>query len=339
MSLASPILAALAVAWLVWPRRGLIARCRHALLLSDRLRREDALKHVLKLEANRQVATVESVAGALHIRSDQAATLLEDMEQGGLLSYSEGRLLLRPAGRELAVHVIRAHRLWESYLAEQTGVAESEWHQRAERQEHFLSRQETRALSARLGYPQQDPHGDSIPDERGELDGDCGQPLNAAPLNTPLVLTHIEDEPELIYAQIAAEGLSAGMKAVVIEKTPKRIRFRADGAEHVLAPILANNISVALLPETSTQELFAEEYLASLRPGQSARVLGLARGCRGAERRRLLDLGFVPGTIIEMEMVSPGGDPTAYRVRGALIALRREQSRLIRISRATPLAA
>jgi len=50
------------------------------------------------------------------------------------------------------------------------------------------------------------------------------------------------------------------------------------------------------------------------------------------ERRRLLDLGFVPGTTIEVEMVSPGGDPTAYRVRGTLIALRREQSSLIYIN-------
>jgi Fe2+ transport system protein FeoA len=46
----------------------------------------------------------------------------------------------------------------------------------------------------------------------------------------------------------------------------------------------------------------------------------------------LLDLGFVPGTAIEVEMVSPGGDPTAYRLRGTVIALRRNQANLIRIS-------
>jgi Fe2+ transport system protein FeoA len=45
-----------------------------------------------------------------------------------------------------------------------------------------------------------------------------------------------------------------------------------------------------------------------------------------------LDLGFVPGTAVEIEMVSPGGDPTAYRVRGTVVALRREQANLVRIS-------
>lgn len=52
----------------------------------------------------------------------------------------------------------------------------------------------------------------------------------------------------------------------------------------------------------------------------------------GAERRRLMDLGILPGTRIEVEMKSPLGDPVAYRVRGAVIALRREQSSLIHIS-------
>jgi Fe2+ transport system protein FeoA len=49
-----------------------------------------------------------------------------------------------------------------------------------------------------------------------------------------------------------------------------------------------------------------------------------------------LDLGFVPGTEVMAEMTSPGGDPTAYRVRGTLIALRHEQAGLIRISHLAP---
>ena len=49
-------------------------------------------------------------------------------------------------------------------------------------------------------------------------------------------------------------------------------------------------------------------------------------GCRGAERNRLLDLGVVPGSDIGIDLVSPSGNPTAYRIRGASIALRREQA-------------
>ena len=46
----------------------------------------------------------------------------------------------------------------------------------------------------------------------------------------------------------------------------------------------------------------------------------------------MLDLGILPGTVIKAEMISPSGDPTAYRVRGALIGLRKEQAEMIQIS-------
>lgn len=74
----------------------------------------------------------------------------------------------------------------------------------------------------------------------------------------------------------------------------------------------------------------APATLADLPIGAAGVVIELA--LRGAERRRLLDLGLVPGTVVVAEMRSPLGDPVAYRVRGASVALRREQARQIRIA-------
>jgi ferrous iron transport protein A len=64
--------------------------------------------------------------------------------------------------------------------------------------------------------------------------------------------------------------------------------------------------------------------LASLRLGQRGKVLGLSAGER--PRRRMLDLGLIPGTVVEALHQSPSGDPTAYRIRGAVIALRSEEA-------------
>jgi len=324
---------------LLWPRYGIVARWRRARLLAARSQREDVLKHILKSEAEGRQPTLDSIAGALQVTTGQAADLLQQLETYGLVSFEVGVLLLKPAGREMALHIVRAHRLWESYLAEQTGVAEVEWHQRAERQEHLLTPQQAAALSARLGHPTRDPHGDVIPEAPDDLAAEQGQPLHAIAANTPVQFTHIEDEPETIYAQLCAQGLRPGMKAFVIEKTADRIRFWADGNEHVLAPVLANNITVVLLPDFKTEDLTEEQFLSGLRVGERAKVLGLTPACRGAERRRLLDLGFVAGTPVEVEMVSPAGDPTAYRVRGTVIALRREQAGLIRITAEKAIAA
>ena len=70
--------------------------------------------------------------------------------------------------------------------------------------------------------------------------------------------------------------------------------------------------------------------LADLALGTSGVVTALT--CTGAQRDRMMDLGILPGTRIAAEMRGPMGDPTAYRVRGALIALRREQAATIHIT-------
>jgi DtxR family Mn-dependent transcriptional regulator len=322
-----------------WPRRGLWARGREARRLADRARREDALKHILKCEANGQSASVLSVAGALRLRDNAAAALLRDLEAHGLVTFGDGRLRLRQAGHELALHVVRAHRLWESYLAEETGFAEARWHRLAERKEHLLSPQDTEALAARLGHPLHDPHGDTIPERGGDLPADAGQSVNTVAIDTPFTIVHLEDEPDAVYAQLLALGLRPGMRAYVVRKTPEMLWLFADGRHYELAPSLAQNISAATLAGVTSGQLQAESFLHELPAGRSGRVLGLTAACRGAERRRLLDLGFVSGSVVEANLVSPAGDPTAYLVRGALVALRREQARFIRIEPAPGVAA
>ncbi|NIW11337.1 MAG: iron dependent repressor, partial [Gammaproteobacteria bacterium] len=70
-----------------------------------------------------------------------------------------------------------------------------------------------------------------------------------------------------------------------------------------------------------------------LEPGETAEVVRISPACYGLERRRFMDLGILPGTKITNEMRSPTGDPTAYRIRGAVIALRQEQAKLIFVKR------
>ncbi|NLG52559.1 MAG: ferrous iron transport protein A [Clostridiales bacterium] len=69
--------------------------------------------------------------------------------------------------------------------------------------------------------------------------------------------------------------------------------------------------------------------LKDLRQGQAARVKALLS--KGSIRRRLLDMGLTEGTRVECLQKSPAGDPTAYLIRGAVIALRTEDSSKILI--------
>lgn len=71
--------------------------------------------------------------------------------------------------------------------------------------------------------------------------------------------------------------------------------------------------------------------LAELPLAASGIVAEIAPECNGMQRNRLLDLGFVPGAAVTAELRSPSGDPTAYRIKNALVALRREQAVMIRL--------
>jgi DtxR family Mn-dependent transcriptional regulator len=57
-----------------------------------------------------------------------------------------------------------------------------------------------------------------------------------------------------------------------------------------------------------------------------AEIILLDEACQGFTRRRFLDLGLTPGTRISPELDNSFGDPRAYRVRGTLIALRKDQA-------------
>ena len=319
---------------ILWPEKGIWARWQQARQMTDRARREDALKHIYKCEQKGHRASVESIAGTLHISTNDVVGLLSDMQASHLLHLRGDNITLTADGMESALHIIRAHRLWEHYLAEQTGFSEAEWHSQAERREHQLTPEAADELAARLGHPTHDPHGDPIPSAEGTYVYHHGQPLNELPADQPARIVHLEDEPEAVYAQLVAEGLHPGQTVRLIESNSTRIRFWANGDEHLLAPIVARNISVAPLPvvggeETAVPEKDHSTRLSDLPLGQTAEVIRISPNCRGAERRRFMDLGILPGTAITAEMRSPSGEPTAYRIRDAIIALRPNQANYI----------
>jgi DtxR family transcriptional regulator, Mn-dependent transcriptional regulator len=323
-----------ATAVFLWPEKGILARWQQARQMTDRARREDALKHIFKSEQKGGHCTVESIAGALQISTHDATDLLAEMQASQLLDFQSGSIRLTPAGLDSALHIIRAHRLWERYLAEKTGFGEAEWHSQAEWQEHRLTPEATNALAARLGNPTHDPHGDPIPNAQGIYISHGGQPLNDLMPDTPARIVHLEDEPETVYAQLVAEGLYPGQTVRLIEATPTRIRFWTNGDEHVVAPIVASNISVRPLQVDAVETAESSSKLADLRLGESAEVIKISANCRGAERRRFMDLGILPGTTITAEMRSPSGEPTAYRIRDAIIALRPNQAKHIYVKQA-----
>ena len=333
-ALALAVFALLMVAGIVlfWPRRGVVARIVEYSRLTDRVRLEDALKHVYMSELAGRVSTLESLAGRLEISTARAADLLTQLTDVGMVQAGQDGPQLSDAGRESSVRLVRTHRLWERYLADRTGIPAVDWHDEAERMEHSLSSEQVETLSSRLGHPRWDPHGDPIPTATGHMPKLVDLSLTGAPVGRTIEIAHLEDEPREIYDALLNEGLALGVRLDVGAVMIAEYSYMVPGRDFAVTTVLARNVSVHVLPEGSSADQ-ALETLADLKPGEAGSVLGLSSACRGPQRRRLLDLGVVPGTIVSAEMSSAAGDPVAYLIRGALIALRSAQASWVTIER------
>lgn len=290
-----------------------------------RVMMEDALKHLHDMAQRGHSATPESVAGALATSLKQAGQVLDLLERSGLARRQGAELVMTGQGRKYAAHVVRAHRLYETYLARVQGVPATLWHDQAERQEHRLSESDLEELARQLGDPKFDPHGDPIPTRGGKTPTLRGFSLLDAPAGWQGRIVHVEDEPADVYRELVARNLAPGVLVEVQRSEGNAIVLEFNGRTSTFTRAMAANVRVEPLGE---EEAFDRsiEPLSGLREGETATIAGLTPACMGPERNRLLDLGVVPGTEVTIDLSSPRGTPTAYRIRGASIALRREQA-------------
>lgn len=319
-------IAAIAVVILVFlPRIGLLALFKDYRAAKEREQVEDALKHLLDRENQGRHATPESIAGTLDLSRDKVTRLIEKMEEQGLIESRGTDLSLTTSGERWALHVVRAHRLWERYLADEARMPLNRIHGEAQKREHSLTEAQLNELDAALGHPTRDPHGDPIPSREGKMNRAEGMPITAWQADRPARIVHLEDEPALAYQQILAVGLRLGQDIRIIEKNQKRYILSDGESEYKLAPAVASNVYVAALPESEVLKREAIP-LAELLQDQRAQIVTLDESVQGFTRRRFLDLGLTPGTTIYPELTNFFGEPRAYRVRGTSIALRNDQA-------------
>jgi DtxR family Mn-dependent transcriptional regulator len=144
-------------------------------------------------------------------------------------------------------------------------------------------------------------------------------------------IIHVEDEPPEIFAELNQLGFSPHVRLRVLSSTPERVEVDLRDERVELGAIVAANVTVRKLEAGEEVPTGTATLADHSRQGEIVTVTGIFPSCQGPQRRRLLDLGVVPGTEITAELVSTGGDPVAYRIRGALIALRRDQARWIEV--------
>ncbi len=320
------------LAWIFWPEKGLLSLLIKMRMNTLKVQLEDALKFLFDCEYKNVSCDLHAIAGNLHISSNKAVAILERLEEMGLIEPQKNTYQLTDAGKSYALRIIRVHRIWERYLADETSMDHKHWHSDADLKEHQLTAEAAEKIAGQIGNPAFDPHGDPIPSATGDLPNNIGVNLSALKEGDTGRIIHIEDEPGYIYEQLMALGLYPGMQVYVMDVSDGKITFAAHGEEIVLTPLFASAITVEQLQVTVVLNN-KYELLSSLEIGEKAEIIGISPNCRGQQRRRLLDLGIVPGTIVTAEIKSASGDPVGYRIMGATIGIRKKQAGYIFINK------
>jgi len=126
---------------------------------------QDYLKSVYKLQSSDGRVTIGAVANDQGVSPASASAMVKKLAALGLIEHEPYRgARLTPAGEQVALEVIRHHRLIELYLAETLGLDVDDVHDEADRLEHVISEELEARIDRALGYPTHDPHGDPIPD-------------------------------------------------------------------------------------------------------------------------------------------------------------------------------
>jgi DtxR family Mn-dependent transcriptional regulator len=189
---------------------------------------EDYLKAILLTEQERpgdRVGTGQ-IASRLTLSPGTVTAMLKALADGGLLDYEPySGVRLTAAGRQLATHVLRRHRLLELFLVEVLGLDWSEVHAEAEQLEHAVSDRLIARMDEMLGSPTVDPHGDPIPTSTGVIPSTDQATLLTCALGRPLEVARVQDQSPDFLQLVQRRGLRPGQ--------PVRVLARDEAADTV----------------------------------------------------------------------------------------------------------
>jgi len=208
---------------------------------------EDYLKAIFQLEGPKGVST-KALADHLGISQPSVTAMTKKLATDALVVRVPYRgVSLTPAGRRIALEVLRHHRLLELFLADSLGLPLDEVHAEADRLEHVLSEELEARIDAALGYPTHDPHGDPIPDPELRLATPEKRTLCELEPGETTTVARVPDWDAELLRYLGELALVPGAAVEIVAQAPfgGPITVRSDSGEHAIARELAGTIAVS----------------------------------------------------------------------------------------------
>jgi len=211
---------------------------------------EDYLKTIYKLELVESPVSTSRIAEAREVKPGSATSMIQRLDRLNLVNYQKHYgVTLTDNGREIALEVIRHHRLVELYLMEALGFSWDEVHEQADILEHVISEKLEERIAAALNYPEFDPHGDPIPTKEGQIVRVNTQRLSSVPAGSSVIISRIPDDADSELLRYLADlGLTPGTEVHVLEIAPfdGPLTINLYGESQILGHKVAESVLVEL---------------------------------------------------------------------------------------------
>lgn len=209
---------------------------------------ENYLKAIFQLSDADRGKTVSTgqIAEALGVSPGTVTSMLKTLAEASLATYRpyEG-VELTPAGRALALRVIRRHRLIELFLVRTLELSWDEVHDEAENMEHAVSDWLVDRIEEHLGHPTVDPHGDPIPTADGAIQRPDAVPLADLPEGQHFRVVRVLDQSPAFLRELSESGIAIGVSGSVSKSHDDGARtVEFNGAPHQIDHRVAANVCV-----------------------------------------------------------------------------------------------
>ncbi len=165
------------------------------------LAEENYLKAIYHLSDGGDLGvSTNAIAEELSTKPASVSDMIRKLSQKDVVDYQKYKgVQISKKGKQMALQVIRKHRLWEVFLVEKLNFTWDEVHEVAEQLEHIKSPMLISRLDKFLGYPTMDPHGDPIPNEHGEIKENPQLPLTELSIESKGIVVKVPDgDPSLL---------------------------------------------------------------------------------------------------------------------------------------------
>lgn len=210
---------------------------------------ENYLKAIYKLAIRSdKVVSTNALAERLDTKASSVTDMIKRLAGKKLVNYKKYQgVTLSKRGQQIAIDIIRKHRLWEVFLVDHLGFGWDEVHDVAEQMEHINSDLLIKRLDKFLDHPKYDPHGGPIPDSEGNFPAPARVKLDELNVGKQSKVMGITENSETFLAYLTKIGIQLGVEFTLNERQDfdRSVEIKLDGKRIQLSHEVAKHIFVA----------------------------------------------------------------------------------------------